>query len=178
MSGGGAVGVMDVLMIYLFMFIDHALIPASGPAMLVLKSTLCMAASNQYTVRLFDTPAGVTNVHVGDRFVYTGRRHDENLEQDFVLTSDDDERECPAHTTLKLTNSYAIEFAPRPRGTRGANIRLRQPRMQYEFEAVDHGNDDPAAKKFKCTVSVYDLKHMINTDQLRKIPRRRAQRTR
>ena len=114
-----------------------------------------MAASNRYTVRVFDQPAGVTNVHVGERFVYTGRRHDDDLERDFVLTSDDDERECPAYTTLKLTNSYPIEFAPRPPGTRGANIRLRQPRMQYEFEAVDHDNDDPAAKKFKCSQYVH-----------------------
>ena len=149
-----------------------------------------MAASNQYTVvRAFDTPAGVTNVHVGDRFVYTGRRHDDEIEGWMMLQSDDDERECPAHTTLKLTRSYSIEFVSRPRGTRGAMIRLRRPQMNYEFEAVDNENDDPAAKKFKCTVSVYDLKHMINTDQLRKIPkslhrtafgsvaRRRAQRT-
>ena len=127
-----------------------------------------MAASNRYTVRVFDQPAGVTNVHVGERFVYTGRRHDDDLERDFVLTSDDDERECPPHTTLKLTNSYPIEFAPRPRGTRGAMIRLRRPHMQYEFEVIE--DDDPTKKNFKCTVSAYDLKHMINTDQLRKIP--------
>ena len=129
-----------------------------------------MAASNRYIVRVFDEPAGVTNVHVGECFVYTGRRHDDDLERDFVLTSDDDERECPAYTTLTLTNSYPIEFAPRPRGTRGAMIRLRRPHMQYEFEAEVNEDDDPTKKKFKCTVSAYDLKHMINTDQLRKIP--------
>ena len=39
-----------------------------------------MAASNKYTVRVFDTPAGLTNVHVDDRFVYTGRRHDDEIE--------------------------------------------------------------------------------------------------
>ena len=123
-----------------------------------------MAASNKYTVRVFDTPAGLTNVHVGDRFVYTGRRHDDEIEGWMMLQSDDDARECPANTTLKLTNSYPIEFAPRPRGTRGAMIRLRRPQMNYEFEAVDNENDDPAAKNFKCTVSVYDLRDMINFD--------------
>ena len=135
-----------------------------------------MAASNQqkynkYTVSLFDTPVGVTNVHVGDRFVYTGRRHDENLERDFVLmlTCDFVKRECPPHTILKLTNSYRIAFAPVPFGTKGHGRQLKKPQMQYEFE------DEFEAKmrdgrKFKCIVSVYDLKHMINTDQLRKIP--------
>ena len=135
-----------------------------------------MDAPNRYMVRVVGPPAApacVTNVHVGDRFVYTGRIYDENLERDFVLNSDDDQRECTEFTTLKLIASYVMEFAPRPRGVRGANKRLRHPQMQYKFERVndeDIMHEETTKNIFKCTVSVYDLKHMINNGQLCKIP--------
>ena len=129
------------------------------------------AGPNQYIVAVFGgadgEPEGVTNVRVGDRFVYTGNR------PDFVLLADptledgewkDDEVECPPDTVLKLMKSYPVYTSKRTSGRRGAHTILANPYMNYEFEGVDI--------TFKCTVPPHNLRRMINSEQLRKIPAR------
>ena len=97
-------------------------------------------------------PEGVTDVHVGDRFVYTGNR------PDFVLLADDDDEvECPPGTELELVNSYAVYFRERA-NPRGARLPLAKPYMNYELSGVH--------TTFKCTVHARILRRIINSEQL------------
>ena len=96
-------------------------------------------------------PEGVANVHVGDRFVYTGNR------PDFVLLADDDEVECPPDTVLELVKSYPVYVRERA-NPRGARTPLAKPHMNYELSGVH--------TTFKCTVHARNLRRMINSEQL------------
>lgn len=100
-------------------------------------------------------PEGVTDVHVGDRFVYTGNR------PDFVLLADDDDEvECPRGTELELVNSYPVYVRERA-SLRGARMPLAKPHMNYELSGV-HAT-------FKCTVHARNLRRMINSKQLSQV---------
>ena len=147
-----------------------------------------MSAPERYIVRVRGSPVvSVTNVHVGDYFVYNGSTYDKNLERDFEVCYNVDDRKCTENTILKLITMHEMEFAPRPAGARCANIRLKHPRMQYVFEAQvneeaqvnkeetmhEEATEESEAQIKKaalCTVDVYDLKYMINNYKLCKMP--------
>jgi hypothetical protein len=137
-----------------------------------------MGSLNKADVRLFDTPVGVTNVNVGDYFVYTGLLYDPNTEHWYELKFDNDpERACPTNTILKLTEIIPQAYLSPPKGVRAARQKLQVPRMLYRFEAKIHvpgrvGVYNERVEKFTCTVNAYDVRELIDLKVLKKVDAR------
>ena len=113
---------------------------------------MSMSARNRYLVQLHGRPRAVTNVRIGDKFVYVGPV------DGHVLYSGDEEP-CPPGTILTVTNM--VENPP-PEGASGAS------RLSYQLCSSD--------RSFERWMYAKVLARMINrcdssgTTQLRKVP--------
>jgi len=114
---------------------------------------ISMSAPNPYLVELHGWPRAVTNVRIGNKFVYVGPV------DGHVLYSSDEEP-CPPGTILTVTNTRRVW--PRA-GASGAS------RLCYQLSAGTYDHE-LECRSFERWMYADALAHMINRRQLRKVP--------
>ena len=107
---------------------------------------ISMSAPNQYLVQLHGWPRAVTNVSIGDTFVYVGP-----VDEHVLYSSD--EVPCQPGTILTVTNTVEV---PPAGGASGAS------KLSYQLCSSD--------RSFERWMYAKALAHMINRCQLRKVP--------
>ena len=106
-----------------------------------------MSAPNRYLVQLHGWPRAVTNVNIGDKFVYVGP-----VDAHVLYSSD----EVPCQPGKILTVTDTVRVKPQA-GASGAS------RLSYQLCSSD--------RSFERWMYAKVLAHMINRCQLRKVPK-------